>query len=358
MTTGCGNIQTAREPRRFIQNAWYVAAWSGEVSRALMTRRLLDKPVLLYRAEDGQPVALEDRCCHKFLPLSMGTLQGDNVQCGYHGLTFDREGACIHIPGQDQVPDNMRVRHYPTAEHLGMIWFWPGDPAQADKALLFDLPEYDDPAWTVSKGPLTPIAADYRHMTDNLLDPAHVAFVHLSTLGSPTMADIPVKTTRGAGQVTVERWTLDQGPVPIFKAFGDFSSNVDRWQYYHFTPPSICVVDFGAGPVGMDHSDAARDAAMRIHSCHFMTPESATSTHYFWMQIRNFAPGDEKVSARMTEQFVLAFNEDKAILEAVQRAETEEPDRAMMKLAIDRGPNLSRHMIDRIIRDETSRMAE
>ena len=53
----------------FLYNAWYVAAWSTEVGEKPLARTLLEEPVVLYRGADGRAVALEDRCCHRALPL-------------------------------------------------------------------------------------------------------------------------------------------------------------------------------------------------------------------------------------------------------------------------------------------------
>lgn len=336
----------------FVRNAWYPAAWSHELGRAFVARTMLGEKVVLYRTEAGAPVALEDRCCHKFMPLSKGKLKGDAVECGYHGMTYDASGACIRIPGQPTIPAQARVHSYPAVDHLGMVWIWPGERARADKGKLFSLPPYGAPGWTANKGPYTYIKANYQHLTDNLLDPAHVSFVHLSTLGSPSMSDIPVETLTDGDKVTTSRWTLDQPPVPIFRAFRAIEGNVDRWQYYQFYPPSISVTDFGAGPVGMGHGDAERERGMRIHSCHFIAPETERTSHYFWMQIRNFAPGDEATSQKMTEQFIIAFDEDKAVLEAVQAAEDEGPPRPPVRLAIDNGPQRSRRIVERMIRAE------
>ena len=336
----------------FVRNSWYAAAWSEEVGRSLLPRTLLGDKVVIYRTEAGAPAALEDRCCHKGLPLSMGRIRGDTVECGYHGMTYNPTGACIRIPGQASVPPMARVRSYPTAEHLGMVWLWMGDPALADPSELFPLPQYGDPGWAVNRGPYTHIAADYRHMTDNLLDPAHVSFVHPTTLGSPASEDIPVETRQQGDSIVVSRWTLDAPPIPLFRRLGNFKGNVDRWQYYHFHPPSISITDFGSGDAGMGQSDEDRDRAMRIHSCHFITPETERSSHYFWMQIRNFAVEDGNVSRQLTEQFVLAFAEDKAVLEAVQRAQNEDNDRPSIRLAIDHGPMRSRRVIERLVREE------
>ena len=336
----------------FVRNAWYPAAWSHELGRALVPRTMLGEQVVLYRTEAGAPVALEDRCCHKFMPLSMGKLKGDTVECGYHGMTYAPSGACVRIPGQASIPAQARVRAFPAVDHLGMVWIWPGDAARADTAKLFQLPAYGAPGWTTNRGPYTHIAANYQHLTDNLLDPMHVSFVHLSTLGSPEMAEIPVETQQNGDAVTVIRWTPNQPPVPIIKALTRLDGNVDRWQYYNFYPPSISITDFGSGPVGMGHGDADRDRAFRTYSCHFIAPETERSSHYFWMQVRNFAPGDEAVSRTMTDQLILAFNEDKAVLEAVQAADDANPGRASVRLGIDNGPQRSRRIVERMIRAE------
>jgi vanillate O-demethylase monooxygenase subunit len=81
----------------FVRNAWYVAAWDHELTREMRRRIILDEPVVLFRTTDGKPVALEDRCCHRQAPLSMGKLVADVVHCPYHGLQFDATGKCVRF---------------------------------------------------------------------------------------------------------------------------------------------------------------------------------------------------------------------------------------------------------------------
>ena len=85
----------------FVRECWYVAAWGSEISSTPIARTLLDDPVVLYRQADGQVVALEDRCCHRNLPLSMGEVCRDTLVCSYHGLAYNRQGLCVNIPCQD-----------------------------------------------------------------------------------------------------------------------------------------------------------------------------------------------------------------------------------------------------------------
>ncbi len=342
----------------FLRNTWYVAAWSAEVGSQCLARTILGEPVVLYRTSAGQPVALLDRCPHRLLPLSKGTLHNDTIECGYHGLTFDSTGKCIRAPGQDRIPPGASVRAYPAAEHMGMVWIWPGDPALADRSMLFDkLPQWaaargPHPKWALLEGPLTYVKSNYLLLSENLVDPAHVVYVHKRSLGSPAMADIPIEASQQGDTLLVTRWTPNAPASPILQRYGKWPGNVDRWQYYWMYPPHIAVVDFGAGPPCMDRGEAGRDAAIRLYSAHFMTPETETTTHYFWFVLRNFAVEDAAVSADLAEQVTMTFMEDKAILEAIQAAEAEPFVTSRVKLAVDAGSVRLRRTVDRMIGDE------
>ena len=80
----------------WVANAWYVAAWLHEIEPGrIHARTIIDQPLVIYRTSDGAIVALEDRCPHRFAPLSMGRLEGDALRCMYHGLKFAPDGKCI-----------------------------------------------------------------------------------------------------------------------------------------------------------------------------------------------------------------------------------------------------------------------
>ena len=132
----------------WIRNAWYVAGWSHELEPGrILARLIIDQPLALYRKTDGQVVVLEDRCCHRFAPLSMGRLEQDDLRCMYHGLKFAPDGRCVEIPGQKLIPQSAFVRRYPAVERGGWIWIWMGDEALADPASIPDSIRLDDPAY-------------------------------------------------------------------------------------------------------------------------------------------------------------------------------------------------------------------
>ena len=79
-------------------NCWYVAATSDEVNASLLARQLLDRRVVLFRQSTGEIAALDDRCAHRAVPLSLGSLVDDQVVCAYHGFTYASTGACVRVP--------------------------------------------------------------------------------------------------------------------------------------------------------------------------------------------------------------------------------------------------------------------
>jgi vanillate O-demethylase monooxygenase subunit len=99
-----------------LRNAWYIAAWADEFGGQPLARRICNEPIVLFRDGTGRAAALADRCCHRAAPLHMGTVVEEGIQCGYHGLIIDGSGRCVRIPGQKLVPEDARVRSYPTVE--------------------------------------------------------------------------------------------------------------------------------------------------------------------------------------------------------------------------------------------------
>src|SRR4029077_11043671 len=111
------------------RNQWYIAALSQEVTRGLLSRRILDDPIVFFRTQDGSPVGLADRCPHRGVPLSMGAIKDDVIRCAYHGFEFGKTGACHRVPSQSRIEPQLAVRSYPLREIGPYIWIWMGDSA-------------------------------------------------------------------------------------------------------------------------------------------------------------------------------------------------------------------------------------
>ena len=111
----------------YVRDAWYVAGWSSEFDDSLKRVVILEQPIVMYRATNGSMAALEDQCPHRLLPLSKGKRIGDDIQCGYHGMTFNCEGQCVRVPGQDNIPASAFVKSYAVHEKHNIVFVWMGD---------------------------------------------------------------------------------------------------------------------------------------------------------------------------------------------------------------------------------------
>lgn len=340
----------------FVMNAWYMGAWADEVKAGeLLARKLLNKPVLFYRLEDGGVAALEDRCCHRALPLSHGCVVGDQVQCGYHGLVFDRSGACVKVPGQARIPSSAKVASYPVVEIDQIVWVWLGDPAQADEALVPRHPIHGDPAWAWVKDRYL-IQANYQLITDNLMDLTHVGYVHTRTIGGTPEAhsDAETTTTRLERGVRVERWMMDSVPPPAYTAAHTFGTpRVDRWMEIEFIAPSVVRIHTGAVDTGTGAREGHRSGGFSFVGLNLQTPETESSTHYFWSGARNSKPEHHAATrASLLSSLPQTFGEDKVVVEAQQVAMDENPDAPLVMIVSDAGLVQSRRLVTEMIAQE------
>jgi len=333
----------------FIRNCWQVAAFAHELGREILPRTLCGEPVILYRTEAGAPVALEDRCAHRYVPLSLGRLVGDTVQCGYHGLCFDPSGTCVRVPGQDRIPAAATVRAFPLVERHDFIWIWFGDEL-ANPELVPDFHWMTDPDWAVSAG-YHHIAANYQYLNDNLLDLTHESFVHTESIGNDAVANAPLSVELRDGTVRASRWMLNCEPPPFYVAAAGFTARIDRWHTTIFTPPGFHVIENGSMPAGSD-LEAARAAGQTRERrvLNLITPETESGAHYFWAVARPYDIGNAELTEYIRQQIIKTFDEDKHILEAQQRALAARPTSAFpVALRADAGALQGRRLVDQVL---------
>lgn len=340
----------------FLREAWYVAGLGSEFGRSLSARRILGDPVVIFRRADGSAAALEDACPHRKLPLSMGSLDGDRVVCGYHGLTFDTDGACVAAPTQpDAVPRRARVQSYPVAERYGFVWIWMGSGAPCT---LFTVPGFGEPGWGATACGRMEIACNYLWVVDNLLDPSHVAWVHRGSFAGAGTDNAPLGIEEAEDGVIVSRWIMGQPAPPYYRDIFGLDGPVDRKQHYECRLPSIAVNRSVYAPAGTGGSDDALPPETLLNTSYtFMTPIDGDSTLYFWFQHRNRRPDDAEVSARMFEGAKAAFLEDKAVLEAVHRGMADPPTPALT-LGLDAGAMRFRRLVERRAEAEAAQRAQ
>ena len=339
----------------FLKNAWYVAGWSKEYGQKLVAQRLLNECVVLYRKQDGTPVALENACPHRKLPLSKGSLKNDVIECGYHGLTFDGSGKCVAAPTQpEQIPEKARVRSYPVVDRYRLLWIWMGEPELADPNDIVHIENFDNPNWGCTEGGTMEMECNYLWICDNLLDPSHVAWVHVSSFAGAGTDDGQLDLHRTESGVTVSRWIYGKLPSPYYSGLVKFEGQCDRLQHYELRIPSIAINKSVYTPVGTGGPDRpAVDKTYINVSYNFMTPVDDGLTRYFWFQHRNTDPNDESVSKFMNDGARMAFEEDRAVLTEVHKG-MRDRHTPNIDLRLDAGAKLFRKQLQQRIDIENS----
>jgi vanillate O-demethylase monooxygenase subunit len=291
---------------------WYVGATSDEVGRSLMERRILGESVVFFRSEAGAPVALAGLCPHRSYPMALGRLKGDAVECGYHGITFDCTGQCIRVPSQDKPSRGLKLRRFPVHELGSWIWIWMGDTDSADISTIPDLSRagIGVSGFRHELNPVCRLPARYQLLLDNLMDLSHISFIHAATVpDGGYIANAKVDIEEHNGVISVRR-DFNSLPCDGFTKFlhPDIEGLIDYSLTSDYFGP--CLINAGGPYVRKPGEHLTR----YMNFLHAMTPETATSTHYFSGISRNFALDNDALSAQLLAQNRAVIAEDVAAL--------------------------------------------
>lgn len=303
----------------YLKNTWYIAAWSNEIeSDQLLGRTILEEPVVFFRGQRGEIAAIGGRCPHRYAPLQEGSLVDGAVQCPYHGLRFNGHGKCVHNPhGDGAIPKAAEVKTYPVCERHMAVWIWMGDPGRADPALVPDYSFLPQAKPTARNTGYMKVAANYELLSDNIMDLSHTDYLHPDTLGGGAIS-------RSKAQVS----ELEDGRVRIFwearnevapPAFAmhlpDPRAPADLWTDVIWSAPALMHLSTGVAPSGRSF-----EQGLGSSNLHMMTPETDTSTHYFFANTRDFLMDDEAFNAMLDKVLAKAFStEDKPMVEKQQQ---------------------------------------
>ena len=339
----------------FVQNQWYVAAYAAELGRSLLARTILGEPMVLFRASSGRPVALADRCVHRHFPLSQSQLVDDTIVCGYHGFTYGTDGRCVAVPGQQRIPRTARVTSYPVAELDSFVWVWIGDPDRADATLIPRAPWLADERYTTVAG-MEPLAARYGLLVDNLLDLSHETYLHGGYIGTLEVADTPITTEvdEARGIIRVSRRMADAACPPFYAESTGITGRIVRWQDIEYRPPCLYLLHSRVAPSGvLPQPDGTDPDGFHVEVVYAITPSTETSTYDFWAVARDFALGDEAVSAFLHDGNRTVVLQDVAALNTLEQVIAAEPPGLQeLSINIDTGGLAARRMLARMAAGE------
>jgi len=325
-----------------------MAAWTNEVPEGgFLARTLLDRRWLLWREPDGGWAMVEDRCPHRFVPLSRGRFENGRIACGYHGLTFDGSGQCVHNPFGGEVPPATRIDSLPVVEAHGGLWFWPGDATNADPATIPDF-GFIDAGAAVDRAHYV-MAVNHELIADNLLDLSHAEFLHVESFGTNgslfSHGAQTVEQDDGGG--IWNKWDMTGAPSPGWAA-SMLGEGVTVNQQLHIrwhAPSSLALF------IGMQRGDTGEPVVPPMANPHILTPETQDSTHYFFTH----NPGiEEEAQAR---RVFLEEDEPMIAAQAEAMGDTDFWDMRPVILPSDKAAIMARRRLLQMRRNEAEGQA-
>jgi phenylpropionate dioxygenase-like ring-hydroxylating dioxygenase large terminal subunit len=337
---------------RALRNAWYVAAWQEEIGAdTLLARTILNENVLMLRDRSGKVAAIGNRCPHRFAPLHLGKHLGDAVQCGYHGLEFGVDGLCSRNPHDSgSKPPNASVPTYSLAERHGVVWIWMGQEP-ADASLIPDEFAFLSDEDRAHVQGYIHVDANYLLTVDNLMDLSHALYLHAGVLTSEEQRENFVPQARLVGEVVAcEREQPGIAPPGQWvAALPPDVTKVDFYSHVYWHAPSAVIHPFGCRIPGNP------DAGVSSLSAHFFTPETDTTTHYFYHNTRDYQVDSAETDAKISELLARVFTtQDVPMIEAQQRVIGNVDLMSLRPLVLptDRASVLTRRVLSKLIAKE------
>jgi phenylpropionate dioxygenase-like ring-hydroxylating dioxygenase large terminal subunit len=239
-----------QDSHRFIahfRDDWYPVCRSRDLRDHPISITLFSTPIVLFRAPTGAPAALLDRCPHRNVPLSLGRVRGERLQCAYHGWEFDPDGQCQAVPGLvgDVRSRERAVTAFPARESQGFVWVY-GRENAAPAIEPFRFPHVGERGYTSASESLD-VRASLHAVAENALDVPHTAFLHggLFRNEARPRREIEVIVRRFADRVEAEYVGESRPPGVVAKLLaprGGEVIHVDR-----FILPSIAQVEYRLG---------------------------------------------------------------------------------------------------------------
>ncbi|MEH0577998.1 aromatic ring-hydroxylating dioxygenase subunit alpha [Streptomyces sp. B21-108] len=306
----------------FVFNQWYVVAAATELGERPLARTVLGRPLALFRTGSGEPTVVDGLCPHRRYPLGGGESRvvGDELQCGYHGIRFDRAGQCTLVPGLPKPSRHLRLVSYPVVERSGWVWAWLGDPDRADPAALpaAGLPELDTADWRRGNYFYERIEGRYTLLLENLMDLSHLSYLHGSVIRDTSLADQPLDVESHPDRIRAVR-RLAAAPIGaqeamVYGARPGGTYALDNISDYH--GPSLVIT-------GNTPKDGAPEGFGRFRFVHGVTPETETTTHYFVLVARDFRVDDPDLDPVFDRFHQIIPYQDKAAIEAIEPVDDE-----------------------------------
>ena len=321
LTKGAQLIPNGMLNDNYPRNMWWCAALADEVTEKPIARWLLEKPVVMYRLSDGTPVALDNRCPHRWAPLSGGKVIEDQLVCPYHGMAFGSDGVCTKVPTQKSIPPSAKVQSYPLRQAGRFLWIWMGNPDKIDHDPI-DMAYQTDPNWSAITAYME-VEANWVLIRENVLDLTHIAFLHSGTFKQNDW-DNPPEVGMEGDTVFYEQDFPPSPLSPLFCAgFGFEDGKIVKREQRGWMPS--LAVSFSDWKVHDVDAKPGERVDYVVRGAHIVTPGKRGETHYFFAAAFDVPGVTDEVLEKTKVNILEAFNEDKDLLQQIYVLVSDDP---------------------------------
>lgn len=274
---------------------WFPVARSDALTDGPVQRHLLGVDLVIWSPAPGIVSAAYNRCPHRDARLSTGWLETCGLVCPYHGWGFGEDGTATRIPqivDGNAYPSKAALQTYAAAERYGWVWVALDEPHLP----IPDIPEIDELGWRIVYEPESDWECTALHLIDNNIDPAHIAYVHRNSFGTPEKPEIPLPAVeRDADGISLEY------EVEVESRPGEVGQTVRRAKNRLHGP--FLMLNRIRYPDGVVH--------LMVKAC---TPSTATTTHQLQMVVRSDSE-EERPGEDIIAFDAQVWEEDRAVLE-------------------------------------------
>jgi phenylpropionate dioxygenase-like ring-hydroxylating dioxygenase large terminal subunit len=173
-----------------IPPGWYVACRRKDLRKRPLRIQLFGRSWAIFATESGEVGVVEDRCIHRGMALSQGTVCGSAIQCPYHGWEYDHTGRVVRIPSDPEFVSSAKYAQSSLRASVsqGLVWVVWGNVAEQSPP-SFDFAE--TPGWTTFVM-RTRFRGTVDNCLENFLDCPHAVHVHKYWFRAPTSKPVKV----------------------------------------------------------------------------------------------------------------------------------------------------------------------
>jgi phenylpropionate dioxygenase-like ring-hydroxylating dioxygenase large terminal subunit len=228
-----------------LEDFWYVVALSRDLKADRpIARTILDEWLVVFRDENGEPVALRDRCMHRNSRLSPGKVQNGRLQCPYHGWEYDRSGQVVAVPAEGEYLQQNSARcakRYDVCEQDGYVYV---RLANTEAIQPFAMPHYGELGWETVRV-INRFENSVVNCAENFIDIPHTVSVHPGVFRVPRRQRLEMLVERSNGTVTAT-YANETNNLGWYSRFlnpgGEEIQHIDR-----YFMPNITSVEYNLG---------------------------------------------------------------------------------------------------------------